>query len=158
MKMEAHIHNSNLIENIDNPREDEQSLEAWKYIIGQKELAYDTICKLQRIIVQNQNDLEPSQKGYTRSMTKINVFVGNNVPPVWRLVDDMLRNWVLDMKEHRGKLSPKEMHIRFEHVHPFCDGNGRTGRMLMWWHEIQLGQVPTLIKIEERQKYYSWFK
>lgn len=37
------------------------------------------------------------------------------------------------------------------------DGNGRTGRMLMWWQEIQQGKEPTLITFNNRREYYDWF-
>ena len=58
------------------------------------------------------------------------------------------------------ELEPKDMHVRFEKIHPFVDGNGRTGRMLMWLHEYWLGREPTLIRSNEadRHYYYQWFR
>jgi hypothetical protein len=76
------------------------------------------------------------------------------VMPPWTLVKGLMDNWLLDYRD----LGPKNAHIRFERIHPFVDGNGRTGRMLMWWHERMLGLEPTLIKAEEKEKYYEWFK
>ena len=69
----------------------------------------------------------------------------------------LMDNWFQDMIQYRKK-DPKEMHIRFEKIHPFADGNGRTGRMLMWWHEIKLEREPTLILNAEKEKYYKWFE
>ena len=49
-------------------------------------------------------------------------------------------------------------HIVFEQMHPFADGNGRTGRILM---NIQMlnQEYPLLIIHEgkEQQEYYKWF-
>lgn len=157
MLTDQHIHESNLIEGYDNADFDRQSWIAWSFLKGQKELTLDIICKIQKMITLIQDDLMPNERGYTRSMSKINVIVGHNTPPSWFMVDDLLRNWVLDIEEHGETLTPKEMHIRFEHVHPFVDGNGRTGRMLMWWQEIKQGKEPTLILDSEKQDYYKWF-
>lgn len=155
--MIEHIHNSNLIENIDDPKEDAQSILAWEYLVGEKELSHGVICKVQKIITLHQTDLQPNQRGYYRSQSKVDVRVGRKVAPKWQAVDALMENYVLDMQDWEHK-DPKAMHIQFEHAHPFRDGNGRTGRMLMWWHEFKLGQTPTLISIDERQEYYKWFK
>ena len=46
-----------------------------------------------------------------------------------------------------------EFHILFEKIHPFADGNGRLGRLLMAFQAIQNNIVPPLIKNESRDKY-----
>ena len=147
-----HIHQSNLIEDIDDPAEDIQSMEAWAYIIHKKHLTYGAVMELHRLITCNQ--LPANETGHTR---KVQVYVGNWVPPNAYLADQMLRNWILDIEHHWKDLDPKEMHVRFETIHPFIDGNGRTGRMLMWWHESKLGHEPTLIEFKDRYTYYRWF-
>ena len=44
-------------------------------------------------------------------------------------------------------------HILFERVHPFADGNGRVGRLLMAYQAIQNNIVPPLIQNESRDEY-----
>lgn len=53
----------------------------------------------------------------------------------------------------------KDWHIAFEHIHPFEDGNGRTGRIIMNLQRLKLG-LPLLIINEgyEQFEYYKWFK
>ena len=46
-------------------------------------------------------------------------------------------------------------HIEFERIHPFLDGNGRTGRLLLTYEMISLGLIPADIRYEERSRYYA---
>jgi len=46
-----------------------------------------------------------------------------------------------------------QFHILFERIHPFADGNGRVGRLLMAYQAIQNNIVPPLIKNESRDEY-----
>lgn len=159
MDMLPYIHESNLIEDVDDPQEDQQSLIAWDYLKKQDELSHGTIQKVQKIITLNQADLSPHQRGYYRSMSKVNVHIGEHAAPAWWLVDALMDNWLLDIKEYWQTLDPIEMHIRFEYAHPFADGNGRTGRYLLWWHELRLGKIPTLfLNSEKQEKYYPLFQ
>ncbi len=57
---------------------------------------------------------------------------------------------------HSNSMSLKdiaEFHILFERVHPFADGNGRVGRLLMAFQAIQNNIVPPLIENENRSEY-----
>lgn len=49
-------------------------------------------------------------------------------------------------------------HIEFEKIHPFIDGNGRTGRLLLIYEMISLGLLPMDIRYEERDRYYAAIK
>jgi Fic family protein len=51
----------------------------------------------------------------------------------------------------------KAMHIRFEHLHPFEDGNGRIGRILLNLHRRALKLPFLVIKESEKDEYYRWF-
>lgn len=47
-----------------------------------------------------------------------------------------------------------EMHHRFEHIHPFIDGNGRTGRILLNQLRLRAGLPWYTVKYEDRFEYY----
>ncbi|MBP5644102.1 MAG: Fic family protein [Bacteroidales bacterium] len=47
-----------------------------------------------------------------------------------------------------------DFHVKFERVHPFQDGNGRIGRMLIFWQCLQNDIVPFVISEDLRLFYY----
>ena len=49
-------------------------------------------------------------------------------------------------------------HIEFEKIHPFIDGNGRTGRLLLTYEMLYIGLLPIDIRYEEKSRYYAAFK
>lgn len=51
-----------------------------------------------------------------------------------------------------------KFHLEFESIHPFCDGNGRIGRVLLNYQLMQLGLPPIIIRDKEKRKYYDSFK
>lgn len=47
-----------------------------------------------------------------------------------------------------------DFHVRFERIHPFQDGNGRVGRLILFWQCLQNGIVPFIITEDLRLYYY----
>ena len=45
------------------------------------------------------------------------------------------------------------LHHRFIQIHPFADGNGRTGRVLLNWHLVRNGWLPLLVQRQDRKAY-----
>ncbi len=48
-------------------------------------------------------------------------------------------------------------HLEFEGIHPFIDGNGRTGRLLMNLQLMRAGLLPVNVKYADRRRYYDAF-
>ena len=49
-------------------------------------------------------------------------------------------------------------HAEFEHIHPFSDGNGRTGRLMLFILALKLGLVPPILRKERRFAYYKYLE
>lgn len=64
-----------------------------------------------------------------------NVQVGKHVGLNYTLLDEMMDNWIAFYNSNNLDDCPfikaAFLHYTFEHIHPFCDGNGRLGRLLM---------------------------
>ena len=46
-------------------------------------------------------------------------------------------------------------HLRFEHIHPFADGNGRVGRTLLNYFLLIHGEPPVIVFDEDKKNYYD---
>lgn len=129
----------------------EQHARAWSFLKLQKHLTHQKICKAHKLLMLDKP--YPPPRGYYRSVPNINVTIGGRQAPAAALVDSLMDNWLLDYRQ----LGWKDAHIRFEGIHPFVDGNGRIGRLLMNWQRLQDGEPILVILEEERFEYYKWF-
>lgn len=91
----------------------------------------------------------------------IEPFPGGMRPPDWTQVPVLTRDWVGDAQALR-KVEKDEipealarLHARFEQVHPFLDGNGRTGRLILNLLLIRLGYPPAIIYKGNRSRYLA---
>lgn len=79
-------------------------------------------------------------------------------PITWPHVHPELSGWVdaaNDLKP-RTRLFPEEiarLHCRFEQIHPFLDGNGRTGRLVMNLLLVRCGYPPAIVFKNDRTRY-----
>jgi Fic family protein len=156
--VKKYIKASNEIEGIYSEKENAQSLAAWAFLDEQPLLSHAIICRLQKLITINQTDLAPNARGYYRGMAgnNVNVTVGGRLAPDHSYIEQLMIDWLNDVPE----MTPLTGHIRFESIHPFVDGNGRTGRMLYWYVCKRRGIKPYYYNADEpknREAYYRLF-
>lgn len=88
------------------------------------------------------------------------VRVGTYVAPaperVEGMIGDILNKYTSDLTNYfLDKIA--QFHLDFENVHPFCDGNGRIGRMLICFQLQRLGFPMIIIRDREKKEYYKSF-
>lgn len=88
------------------------------------------------------------------------VRVGPYLAPDWQDVEDLMKG-LIDFIDKNKNINPVELsaivHYKFESIHPFGDGNGRIGRLLMnhiLWHS---GYPMLIIEYKKRASYYKAF-
>ena len=70
-------------------------------------------------------------------------------------VNDLMQQYANDERNIVEKLA--DLHIAFESIHPFIDGNGRTGRLIINLELMKAGYPPIDIKFTDRMRYYDAF-
>jgi len=125
---------------------------AYNYIKTFRSLSQKRLLELHKTVMQ---DILATDLGKYRT---VQVFIGKHVPPppgkVLRLMKDLF-TWyrIAGKKLHPFELGCK-FHVKFEHIHPFRDGNGRVGRLVMNFPLLKAGFPLVDITFEDRPNYY----
>lgn len=72
-------------------------------------------------------------------------------------IEELLNNYNVWSKNMHIVERVANFHLQFESIHPFIDGNGRTGRLIMNLQLIKEGLPAINIKFADRKKYYDAF-
>lgn len=100
----------------------------------------------------------PEDKGVYRRIP-VTIMGAYHKPPQPYLVPVQMEQLIAGQKE--TKRHPIEdaalFHLDFEGIHPFVDGNGRTGRLIINLMLMQHGYPPIDVKFMDRKRYYACF-
>ncbi|MBU2590089.1 MAG: Fic family protein [Nanoarchaeota archaeon] len=153
-----------LLEHKEKPTSDDEQetinvAEAVKYIKTTKEkLSLQLITKLHKICFNK-------TKSFAGNFRKVNVVIkdgrGNIVhqgaPP--NEIIELLEEFIEWYKKYKRKYPvlflAAVVHNQFEKIHPFQDGNGRVGRLLLNYILLKHKHPPINIRLEDRGKYYE---
>jgi Fic family protein len=90
------------------------------------------------------------------------VRVGRHIAPPPEFVPDLLNELIATYNSEHDRYfidAIAHFHLEFESIHPFCDGNGRMGRVLINLQLAALGYPPVIIRSKGKQRsYYPLFQ
>lgn len=134
--------------------------DAFLYVqeIAKKEL------ELSEYVIKNIHSLvlmnRPDDKGrYRRIPVRILGAYAEPVEP--HLIEEKMQHLLSTNEKRKSSMTTLErialFHLEFEGIHPFIDGNGRTGRLILNLELIREGFPPINVKFSDRKRYYDAF-
>lgn len=88
-------------------------------------------------------------------------FPDGMTPPSWPDIPASMRDWITDAQALRDADQTSlieqlaNLHGRFEQIHPFLDGNGRAGRLVLNLLLVRLGYPPAIVYKADRPRYLT---
>jgi Fic family protein len=134
---------------------------AWEHWNEKPVISENLAVRIYQVIKQNQGGIRSTPGTALRNATTGEVIY---TPPAWDLVSDKLRAWEVFVNDPApvDPLAALAMqHYQFEAIHPFTDGNGRTGRVLnnIFLLEHKLLDLPILYLsrfiVRNKREYYA---
>ncbi len=130
-----------------------EALDFLKKYIGK--LTIQFIERINKILTKNTGILYPGRIRFF----PVKIEGADFIPPNEKEVPKLLRDMIKFYYSNKNKFHPFVMacliHAKFVEIHPFEDGNGRTGRALMNWVLMKAGYPKLYIPVSKRQEYYK---
>ncbi len=125
--------------------------------VKDSELNKDLILRLHQMLI---GGIDDAIAGRFRRQGEY-VRVGTHIAPapehVERMMDDILIEYSSDLSSYfLDKIA--RFHLDFETIHPFCDGNGRLGRVIINFQLLQVGLPRLIVRNSEKERYYQAFR
>ncbi len=123
----------------------------------EKELNLEVMLSLHQMLISNIRDEIAGRFLQKNEFVRVGSYIAPAPKEVVKLLEEMLITY--NASAHYSVVKRiARLHLDFEHIHPFVDGNGRIGRVLNNYLLIREGYVPINIKFADRAKYYEAFR
>lgn len=149
----AALPNKSLVEQLEAKNHETALRYLFDYVAAKKPVNEELVLKLHGILM---NAIRPDAGSYRNHPVRI---AGAYVPTANYLkVPQLMKKLIQDIDTNDPDivLNAALIHSRFEQIHPFSDGNGRVGRILM--HAMLLhGNLPPAIIRQEKRRLYNLY-
>lgn len=130
------------------------------HYVGKKavesEISKELILFLHRTLIGNINDDIAGRFRGTGEYVRVGTHIAPAPEHVERMMDELLIEYSSDHESYFADKIAK-FHLDFETIHPFCDGNGRIGRVVINYQLMRWGYPTVIIRDKEKQVYYESF-
>lgn len=120
-----------------------------------KDISEDDVLHLHKLFYQQ---IDPENAGRYRLQNVI-ITGTDYMPPDHSDVPKLMKNYIADLnrvaKDKHLLENASDLHAEFESIHPFIDGNGRIGRLLLSILTMKNGYCPVIIPPIKRAEYIS---
>lgn len=123
----------------------------------EKELTLEVILSLHQMLIANIRDSIAGRFRRGKEFVRVGSYIAPAPGEIVSLLEETLITYHASAHQNIIKRIAR-LHLDFEHIHPFVDGNGRIGRVLNNYFLIREGYVPINIKFVDRARYYEAFK
>ena len=121
------------------------------------ELSVENILLLHRMLIGGINDKVAGRLRKDGEYVRVGSYIAPAPEHINGLLNDLINDYLSDHSQYFiDKVG--YFHAEFEHIHPFCDGNGRIGRVLVNIQLAALGYPPIIIRNKgKHDSYYPLF-
>ncbi|HJX36091.1 MAG TPA: Fic family protein [Dehalococcoidales bacterium] len=130
-----------------------------EYIRGKSiepELSIEVILLLHKMLMGNINDAIAGRFRKKGEYVRVGTHIAPAPEHVGRMMESILTEFPADQSNYfTDKIA--RFHLDFETIHPFCDGNGRMGRVIINYQLGRFGFPNVIIRDKEKQTYYQAF-
>jgi len=123
----------------------------------EQELNLEEILLLHKMLLSNIRDDVAGRFRQNNEWVRVGSHIGVDPKEVTEKLEKMMVKYNASSSNHIIKRIAL-LHLTFESIHPFIDGNGRIGRVINNYLLIREGFVPINIKFIDRKLYYEAFK
>lgn len=117
----------------------------------------ETILLLHKMLLGNINDDIAGRFRQSGEYVRVGTYIAPPPEHVERLIESSILQYLSDNDTYFSDKIAR-FHLEFEHTHPFVDGNGRMGRVLINYQFQLLGLPPIIIRNKEKREYYQAFR
>ncbi|OGZ12289.1 MAG: cell filamentation protein Fic [Candidatus Lloydbacteria bacterium RIFCSPLOWO2_01_FULL_50_20] len=123
----------------------------------EEELSIPVVLLLHKMLIGNIKEEIAGRFRRGDEWVRVGAHIGADPKDVSGLVAGVLTKYFADRESNIIERISR-LHLSFESIHPFCDGNGRIGRVLNNYALLREGYVPVNIAFADRARYYDAFK